>query len=88
MPRNTVPSGTSGFAPGNDEYIEVTGDFPYVDDPYVTAEIDREPVRTATEVLIIGGGFGGMLAAARLKQAGITDIMLVEKGAGFGGTWY
>ena len=74
---------------GNDQYIEVTGDFShYVDDPYVTAEIDREPVRTATEVLIIGGGFGGMLAAARLKQAGITDIMLVEKGAGFGGTWY
>ena len=74
---------------GNDQYIEVTGDFShYVDDPYVTASIDREPVRTTTEVLIIGGGFGGMLAAARLKQAGITDMLLVEKGAGFGGTWY
>ena len=40
------------------------------------------------EVVVIGGGFGGMLAAARLKDAGIHDVRIIEKGGGFGGTWY
>ena len=29
-----------------------------------------------------------MLAGARLKQKGIEDILIFEKGSGFGGTWY
>ena len=29
-----------------------------------------------------------MLAAARLKDAGIHDVRIIEKGGGFGGTWY
>ena len=72
---------------GNDQYIEVTGAFShYVDDPYVEPGLERAPVTTQVEVLIIGGGFGGMLAAARLRDAGINDLMIVEKGGGFGGT--
>lgn len=74
---------------GNDQYVEVAGDFShYVDDPYAPDESDRTPIQSEVEVLIIGGGFGGMLAAARLKEAGVSDLILVEKGAGFGGTWY
>ena len=74
---------------GNDQYIEVTGDFShYVDDPYVTPGFSREPRQLHVEVAIIGGGFGGMLAAARLQQAGIDDVLIIEKGGGFGGTWY
>ena len=74
---------------GNDQYVEVTGDFShYVDDPYAGEDRERAPVRSEVEVVIIGGGFGGMLAAARLKEAGISDMILIEKGAGFGGTWY
>ncbi len=74
---------------GNDQYIEVTGDFShYVDDPYVTLGFSREPRQIHVEVAIIGGGFGGMLAAARLQQAGIDDVLIIEKGGGFGGTWY
>ena len=37
---------------------------------------------------MIGGGFGGLLAAARLREAGIEDIRVIEKGGDFGGTWY
>ncbi len=74
---------------GNDQYVEVSGDFSrYVDDPYVAGAISREPLVAEVEVAIVGGGFGGMLAAAHLKKAGITDIILIEKGSGFGGTWY
>ena len=76
-------------ADGNDQYIEVTGDFShYVDDPYVEPGFVRDPVLEEVEVVIIGGGFGGMLAAARLRDAGIHDVRIIEKGGGFGGTWY
>ena len=74
---------------GNDQYIEVKGDFShYVDDPYVETGFDRDALTEEVEVLVIGGGFGGMLAAARLIEQGITDIKIIEKGGGFGGTWY
>jgi cyclohexanone monooxygenase len=76
-------------ADGNDQYIEVSGDFShYIDDPYVEPGFERDALQTQVEVLIIGGGFGGMLAAARLRDTGINDLLIVEKGGGFGGTWY
>ena len=37
---------------------------------------------------MIGGGFGGLLAGARLREAGVEDIRIIEKGGDFGGTWY
>ncbi len=73
---------------GNDQYIEVVGEFErYLHDPYV-APIEREPLTDEVEVLIIGGGFGGLLAGARLREAGIDGIRVIEKGGDFGGTWY
>ncbi|GAA3121387.1 NAD(P)/FAD-dependent oxidoreductase [Nonomuraea salmonea] len=39
-------------------------------------------------VAFIGGGFAGLLTGARLKEAGVTDVRIVEKGGDFGGTWY
>ena len=73
----------------NDQYLEVKGDFSYfVEDPYIDEEIERSPLEDEVEVLIVGGGFGGMLAAARLREAGIDDFRIIEKGGDFGGTWY
>lgn len=40
-----------------------------------------------TEVLVIGGGFGGMYALHRFQKLGI-PVRLVEAGSGFGGTWH
>jgi cyclohexanone monooxygenase len=40
------------------------------------------------DVVVIGGGFGGLLAGARLREAGVEDIRVIEKGGDFGGTWY
>ena len=74
---------------GNEQYVEVKGDFSrYVDDPYVDPGFTREPLNDSVEVVIIGGGFGGLLAGARLREAGVKDIRIIEKGGDFGGTWY
>jgi cation diffusion facilitator CzcD-associated flavoprotein CzcO len=40
-----------------------------------------------TRVAIIGAGFGGIGAAVRLKQAGVDDLVLFEKGDDVGGVW-
>jgi cyclohexanone monooxygenase len=74
---------------GNDQYIEVDGKFAhFVNDPYVDPGFARAPLTDEVEVLIIGGGFGGLLAGARLREAGVEDIRIIEKGGDFGGTWY
>ena len=76
-------------ADGNEQYIEMTGDYAhYLEDPYTTQTIEREPLSHEVDVMLIGGGFGGLQAAARLHKAGVTDICLIEKGGDFGGTWY
>ncbi|MEU5879144.1 NAD(P)/FAD-dependent oxidoreductase [Spirillospora sp. NPDC047279] len=38
-------------------------------------------------VVIIGSGFGGIGMAIRLKQAGIDDVVILEKAGELGGTW-
>ena len=74
---------------GNSQYREVTGDLRrFVDDPYIEAPIVREPITEEIDVAIVGGGFGGMLAAVRLEQAGFSNFRIFEKGGDFGGTWY
>jgi cyclohexanone monooxygenase len=74
---------------GNAQYVEIAGRFAhFLDDPYVEEEIQREPLHDEVEVLIVGGGFGGLLAGARLRQQGVEDIRIVDPAADFGGTWY
>ncbi|EUC48768.1 hypothetical protein COCMIDRAFT_23539 [Bipolaris oryzae ATCC 44560] len=52
----------------------------------------NSPVRDGGfyDVLILGAGYGGLLFAARLIQAGISaeNIRIVDNAGGFGGTWY
>jgi cation diffusion facilitator CzcD-associated flavoprotein CzcO len=73
----------------NEQYQEVVGDFSrYVDDPYVEPRYTRAPVIDEIEVAVIGGGFGGLLAAARLREVGVEKLCVIEKGGDFGGTWY
>jgi cyclohexanone monooxygenase len=48
----------------------------------------REPLTDEVDVVLIGGGFGGLLAGSRLRQLGVENIRIIEKGGDFGGTWY
>ncbi len=73
---------------GNDQYVNMAGDFAhFIEDPYCEF-IPRDAKTDHVEVCVIGGGFGGLLAAARLREAGFDDIRMIEKGGDFGGTWY
>ncbi len=75
-------------ADGSEQYIEPVGRFShYLEDPYV-APTPREPLHDEVTVAFIGGGFAGLVTGARLKQAGIDDVRIIEKGGDFGGTWY
>ncbi len=56
-------------------------------DPYTEAT-PREPVRDEVDVLVVGGGFGGLLTAARMREAGVASVRIVEAGGDVGGTWY
>src|SRR5882757_1286749 len=74
---------------GNDPYRDPAGTLArYLDDPSAGPGFNRPPLTDQVDVLVIGGGFGGLLAAARLREAGIEDIRVLEKAADFGGTWY
>ena len=71
------------------QYAEIKGDFEEFDrDLYVEPGFTRDPIVEETEVLIVGGGFAGMLTAITLGKQGIRDFRIVEKAGDFGGTWY
>merc|ERR1719191_679989 len=60
-----------------------------LDDPYVKTP-DRAPLTDSVQYAIIGGGYGGLTAGARLREEGIDakDIRMFDKGGDVGGTWY
>jgi cation diffusion facilitator CzcD-associated flavoprotein CzcO len=73
---------------GNDQYLRVAGQLAhYLDDPY-TPVTPRDPKTDHVTFAFIGGGFAGLATAARLSEAGIKDVCIIEKGGDFGGTWY
>jgi cyclohexanone monooxygenase len=73
---------------GNNQYLRVTGHLAhYLTDPAAPV-VEREPKTDHVTVAFIGGGFAGLVTGARLKEAGIDDVRIVEKGGDFGGTWY
>ncbi len=76
-------------ADGNAQYQEVVGDFSrYIDDPYSGPVEARAPLQDEVDVIIVGGGFGGLICGARLREAGIERIRIIEEAGDVGGTWY
>src|SRR4029453_15264419 len=67
-------------ADANNQYQEITGKFAhYNDDPYVEPGFTRPALHEELDVVIVGGGFGGLLAAARPQKGGFTNIRIIEK---------
>ncbi len=73
---------------GAKQYQSVAGEFGYyAKDPY-TKRRQRDPQEDRVEALVIGAGFGGLLAAVRLRQAGVESIRIMDEAGDVGGTWY
>ncbi|MFI5626995.1 flavin-containing monooxygenase [Nocardioides sp. NPDC051685] len=73
---------------GFGQYVTVDIDSEVDHDPFVTQVVQRAAVTEEVEVLVVGGGFSGLMAAAELIRSGVHDVRIIERGAGFGGTWY
>ncbi len=74
---------------GMAQWHELKAEFEEFDrDTFVDPGFTRDPVVEETTVVIVGGGFAGMLTAIDLTKHGITDFRIVEKAGDFGGTWY
>lgn len=73
---------------GNAQYQKLEGKFgDFAVDPY-TPLVEREPVHDHVTFAFVGAGWSGLVVAARLKEAGIKDVRLIDKAGGVGGTWY
>lgn len=59
----------------------------YREDPF-TPVAEREPVVEDVDVAIIGAGMAGLVAGAKLRDAGMSNIRLVDEAGGVGGSWY
>jgi cation diffusion facilitator CzcD-associated flavoprotein CzcO len=46
------------------------------------------PGERALRVVIVGAGFGGLAAAIELRRHGFTDVTVLERAPGIGGTWH
>jgi cation diffusion facilitator CzcD-associated flavoprotein CzcO len=74
---------------GNDQYRVISGEFShFMEDPHVKPGYAREPLDDEVTVAIIGGGFGGLLTGARLREVGVEDVRIIDAAGDFGGTWY
>lgn len=73
----------------SDKFASLAED-PFVDHDALNAQPPALQDGQEVRVLILGAGFGGLLFASRLIEAGIApdDIRLVDTAGGFGGTWY
>ena len=50
--------------------------------------VPRAPISEDIDVVILGAGWGGLMAAYHLTQAGVTNFRNVDTAGDFGGVWY
>ena len=74
---------------GQQQYVQPKAEFAeaYEGDPY-TPLTEREPVSEEREVVVLGGGWSGILAGAQLRKAGIEDFRVIDHAGDFAGVWY
>jgi cation diffusion facilitator CzcD-associated flavoprotein CzcO len=74
---------------GQQQYFRPTGKVAedYAVDPHQPVK-PRAPISEDIDVIILGAGWGGLLAAYHLTQAGVTNFRNVDTAGDFGGVWY
>lgn len=74
-------------AEGTAQYVKLDAFSEYLRDPF-TPHMERDSVRRDVDVLILGGGFGGLTAGSLLRKAGDLELAIIEDAGDFGGVWY
>lgn len=74
---------------GQTQYVRPTGGIVenFAADPHQTLA-PREPIREETDVVILGAGWGGIMAAYHLTKSGVTNFRNIDSAGDFGGVWY
>lgn len=73
--------------PRRRELLDLSAHRELLEDPYAPVT-ERAPVHDEVDALVVGAGWGGLLAAAHLREAGVSRIRVVDKAGDVGGVWY
>ncbi|KAF7194724.1 Baeyer-Villiger monooxygenase ATR8 [Pseudocercospora fuligena] len=68
--------------------VQEPGLVSYDADPSTLQRTDRQPISAQFEVVVVGGGYAGMIVAINLLERGVDNIAIIDKATDFGGTWY
>jgi len=76
-------------ADGQKQYFRPTGPIAgsHAADPHTPVQ-QRAPLTEEIDVIILGAGWGGLMAAYHLTKAGVTNFRNVDTAGDFGGVWY
>src|SRR5579859_2413083 len=74
---------------GQRQYFRPTGTVvsDYAADPHQPVR-PRAPISEDIDVIVLGAGWGGIMAAYHLTQVGVTNFRNVDTAGDFGGVWY
>jgi cation diffusion facilitator CzcD-associated flavoprotein CzcO len=71
------------------QFRKTEGEFArFLDDPNAEAPLSRAPLNDEVDVVVVGGGWSGLLTTTRLRQAGVDNFRIIDSAADFGGVWY
>ncbi|TQE29282.1 NAD(P)/FAD-dependent oxidoreductase [Streptomyces ipomoeae] len=70
------------------QYTKAEGDFERYRDDHSADTGARDPIAAEVDVTVVGGGFGGLNTAARLRQVGVKNLRIIDRAGDFGGVWY
>src|SRR5688500_7693881 len=54
----------------------------------IPAAADADALPSEVDVAVVGSGFSGLAMAVKLREAGIEDFVVLERGDAVGGTWW
>ena len=77
------------FKEGQKQYVRPAGGAvsDYATDPYTPVK-PREPMYDDIDVVVLGAGWGGVMAAYYLSQQGVDNFRCIDTAGDFGGVWY
>lgn len=74
---------------GQNQYFRPTGEVAanFSADPHTEVKA-RDPINEDIECVVVGAGWGGILAGYYLTKAGVTNFRNIDTAGDFGGVWY